>query len=166
MQLRTILTATSAVAALVAPAAAHAQTTDGDGGVVGKVPSSMELTLTQPAKGFAAFARARTYEMSIDALVTTTDAPSALSIADGDATSGSKAGHLTVGARRLASPLEATVGKAAFQPLGSATDPLLTRWSTITGRAKATVKLRQRVTAKSTGAYRKLVLITLSTETP
>jgi hypothetical protein len=126
----------------------------------------MELTLTQPAKGFATFAQARTYEMSIAALVTTTDAPSSLSIADGDAAGGSKAGHLTVGAKRLSAPLEAAVGNAAFQPLGTSTDPLLTRWTTITGRAKATVKLRQRVTAKRTGSYRKLVLVTLSTETP
>ena len=162
MQLRTMILTTSAVAALVAPAAARAQTT----GVGGDVHSSMELSLTQPVKGFAAFAQAKAYEMSIDAWATTTDAPGSLSIADGDVTSGSKAGHLTVGAKRLASPLEAAVGKAAFQPLGNTTDPLLKRWSTITGRAKATVKLRQRVTAKSTGTYRKLVVVTLSTETP
>jgi hypothetical protein len=166
MQLRTFIITTSAVAALVAPAAAQAQTTDGDTGVGGDVHSSMELSLTQPAKGFAAFARAKSYEMSIDAWVTATDAPSSLSIADGDVISGSKAGHLTIGSKRLSSPLEAAVGKAAFLPLGSSVDPLLTRWSTITGRAKATVRLRQRVSAKSTGTYRKLVLVTLSTETP
>jgi hypothetical protein len=171
MHLRTIITTTSALAALaalVAPTAAQAQgdPAGGNTGIGGDVHSFMELSLTQPAAGFAAFARAKPYEMSIDARVTTTDAPSSLSIADGEVISGSKAGHVTVGSKRLSSPLEAAVGKAAFQPLGSATDPLLTRWSTITGRAKATVKLRQRVTAKSTGSYRKLVLVTLSTETP
>ena len=33
-------------------------------------------------------------------------------------------------------------------------------------RAKTTIKLRQKVTRKSTGSYRKVVLVTLSTETP
>ena len=33
-------------------------------------------------------------------------------------------------------------------------------------KSKATVKLRQKVTGKATGTYRKLVLVTLSTETP
>ena len=42
------------------------------------------------------------------------------------------------------------------------------KWSDVTGRenGKATVKLRQKVKGKSTGNYRKLVLVTLSTETP
>ncbi|MDA0162924.1 hypothetical protein OM076_21810 [Solirubrobacter ginsenosidimutans] len=165
MQLRTFITTTSAVAALVAPAAAQAQA-GGDTGVGGDVHSFMELSLTQPAQGFAAFARAKSYEMSIVARATATDAPSSLSIADGDVVSGSKAGHLTIGAKRLSAPLEAAVGKGAFMPLGSSVDPLLVRWSSITARATATVKLRQRVTAKRTGSYRKLVLVTLSSETP
>ena len=45
-------------------------------------------------------------------------------------------------------------------------DPLLTRWTEQVTRKQATVKLRQKVKGKATGNYRKLVLVTLSTETP
>jgi hypothetical protein len=167
MKLRTILAA-SAIAALAAPAAAVAQTPPVDGGteVGGSVPSFLELILNQPAKGFAAFAKAKNYDMSFNAQITATDAPTLLTIADGDATSGAKLGHISVGSKRLPSPLEATVGKAAFQPLDGSVDPLLTKLSDSATRAKVTVKLRQKVTGKATGTYRKLVLVTASTETP
>jgi hypothetical protein len=168
MKLRTILVA-SAIGVLAAPAAAMADDTppvSGGTNVGGTVSSFLELIITQPAKGFAAFSKAKSYDMSFDARMTTTDAPTLLSLADGDATSGSKLGHLSVGDKRLPAPLEATVGSAAFQPLDASVDPLLTRWTSATARAKATVKLRQKVTAKATGSYRKLVLVTLSTETP
>ena len=150
----------AAIAALAAPSAAVAQVPVG-----GPVFSSLELTLTQP-KGFSAFTKAKTYEMSIDAHVTATDSPTLLSIADGDPTSGSKRGRISVGAKPLPAPLEAAVGKAAFQSLDSPVEPLLTRWSDAIARAEATIKLRQKVTAKSTGTYRKLVLVTVSTQTP
>ena len=167
MKLRTILAA-SAVAALVAPAAAVAQTPPVEGGtnVGGVAPSFLELIVNQPAKGFAAFSKTRSYEMTFDAQATATDAPTLLSLADGDATSGSKLGHISVGSKRLPSPLEATVGKSAFQPLDGSVDPLLAKWSDVMTRAKATVKLRQKVKGKAKGSYRKLVLLTLSTETP
>ena len=67
--------------------------------------------------------------MSFNAQVTTTDSPTLLTLADGDATSGSKLGHISVGSKRLPSPLEATIGKAAFQGLDSSVDPLLTTWT-------------------------------------
>ena len=67
--------------------------------------------------------------MSFDAQVTATDEPTLLTLADGDATSGSKLGHISVGSKRLPAPLEATVGKAAFQPLDGTVDPLLTKWT-------------------------------------
>lgn len=161
MKLRMILAGT-VVAALVAPSAASAQTTD----VGGTVPSFLELILTQPSKGFAAFSKTKSYEMSFKAQVTTTDAPTLLTLADGDATSGSKLGYISVGSKRLPSPLEATVGKAAFQSLDSSVDPLLTRWTGAQTRKATTVKLRQKVKGKATGNYRKVVLVTLSTETP
>jgi len=167
MKLRMILAGT-ALAALVAAPAAWSQTPPVDDGTVvgGTVPSFLELSLTQPSKGFASFARTRSYEMSFDAQVTTTDSPTLLTLADGDVTSGSKLGHISVGSKRLPSPLEARIGKAAFQGLDSSVDPLLTRWNQAQGRAKATVKLRQKVKGKATGSYRKVVLVTLSTETP
>ena len=168
MKLRTILAGT-ALAALAAPAA-MAQTppdpVSGGTNVGGSVNSFLELILTQPTKGFAAFSKTKSYEMSFDAQVTSTDAPTLLTLADGDATSGSKLGHISVGSKRLPEPLEATVGKAAFQPLDGSIDPLLTKWTDSGTRQKATVKLRQKVTGKATGNYRKVLLVTLSTETP
>jgi hypothetical protein len=104
--------------------------------------------------------------MSFDAQVTATDEPTLLTLADGDATSGSKLGHISVGSKRLPAPLEATVGKAAFQPLDGSVDPLLTKWTEAGTRVKTTVKLRQKVKGKATGNYRKVLLVTLSTETP
>ena len=167
MKLRTILAAT-VIGALAAPGAAMAQTPPVSGGtdIGGSVPSFLELILTQPAKGFAAFSKAKSYEMSFDAQITATDPGTLLSLADGDATSGSKLGHLSVGSKRLPSPLEAAVGKSAFQPLDGSVDPLLTKLSDAATRSKTTVKLRQKVTGKATGTYHKLVLVTLSTETP
>ena len=167
MKLRTIVAGT-ALAALLAAPAAMAQTPPVDGGteVGGTVPSFLELILTQPSKGFASFSKTKSYEMSFNAHVTTTDAPTLLTLADGDATSGSKLGHISVGSKRLPSPLEARMGKAAFQGLDSSVDPLLTRWSQSVTRQQATVKLRQKVKGKATGNYRKVVLVTLSTETP
>jgi len=132
----------------------------------GSVNSFLELILPQPAKGFAAFSKKKSYEMSFDVQATASDTTTLLSIADGDATSGSKLGHISIGSKRLPSPLEATVGKSAFQPLDGTVDPLLNKWSDAMARSKVTVKLRQKVAGKATGTYRKIVLATLSTETP
>jgi len=168
MKLRTML-AGAVIAVLAAPTAALAQTPDpvsGGTNVGGSVPSFLELILTQPSKGFAAFSKTKSYEMSFDAQVTATDAPTLLTLADGDATSGSKLGHISVGSKRLAAPLEAAVGRSPFQPLDNAVDPLLAKWTESATRLKSTVKLRQKVTGKATGNYRKVLLVTLSTETP
>ena len=153
--------AASALAALATPAAVSAQVPVG-----GNVNSSIELVLTPPTKQFSTFARARTYEMSFDAHVIGTVAPLRLSVADGDAASGLARGRISVGSKRLPSPLEAAVGRSAFQPLDSSVDPLLARWGDVASRAPATVKLRQKVASRSRGSYRKLILVTLSTDVP
>ena len=152
----------AALFVLAVPSVASAQTT----GVGGDVHSQMSLSLDQPAKGFAAFTKAKTYETALTARTTATDGQMLLSIADGDAINGSRRGHLAVGTKRLPAPLEAAVGSAAFQPLDASVDPLLKRWPTFGANLEATIKLRQKVDRKATGNYRKLVLVTLSTETP
>jgi hypothetical protein len=166
MKLRTILAAT-ALSAVAAPAA-WAQTPPIEGGTVvgGVTPSFLELTLTQPKAGLSTFPRARTYTTSFDAMVTATDDTTLLTLADGDAASGSKLGRMASGSKRLSQPLEARVGRSAFQSLAQSVDPLLKRWNEPGSRVKATVQLRQKVSAKTSGSYRKLVLVTLSTETP
>jgi hypothetical protein len=153
------------VAAAAVPA--HAQTPPVDGGttVGGKVDSYLELILTQP-NGFSTFKKSGTYSLSVDAMVTGTDKQTQLSVADGDATSGSKLGYMASGAKRLKDPLEARVGNAAFQPLNVSVDPLLAIWSKPVTRQAAKVTLRQKVRGKVSGTYRKLVLFTASSETP
>jgi hypothetical protein len=146
---------------LAVPGVAQAQTT----GVGGDVNSQLGLSFDQP-KAFAAFTKAKTYSTSLNVRVTATDGPMQLSLADGDATSGSKRGHLAVGSKRLPAPLEATVGSAAFQPLDASVDPLLKRWADFGSNVAATIKLRQKVDSETSGSYRKLVLVTLSSETP
>jgi hypothetical protein len=158
-----------ALAAAVAPAAAWAQEpppVDGGVGIGGSVASYLELILTQPASSFATFTRPRTYSTSFKATVTATDRPTLLTLADGDATSGSRLGHLASSSARLPQPLEATVGKAAFQGLDASIDPLLTRFDDVVTRKTATIRLRQKVTAKAPGTYHKIILVTLSSQTP
>jgi hypothetical protein len=158
-----------ALAAAVAPTAARAQDPGPVGGgtdVGGTVPSYLELILTQPASSFARFAKPRTYSTSFRATITATDKPTLLTLADGDATSGSKLGHMARGAKRLPLPLEARVGKAAFQGLDASVDPLLTRFNDAVTRQTATVRLRQKVRARAPGAYHKIILVTLSSQTP
>jgi hypothetical protein len=166
MKLRTILVA-SAIAAMAAPSAAVAQTPPISGGteVGGVAPSFLELILTQPAKGFASFAKTKSYSMSFNVAATATDSPTQLSIVDGDETRGKKLGHISVGHKRLPSPLEAKV-KGAYQPLDDSVDPLLASWSDVMTRSEKKIRLRQKVKGKAKGNYHKLVLVTLSTETP
>jgi hypothetical protein len=166
MKLRTIVAAT-ALGAVAAPAA-QAQTppVGGGVGVGGTAPSFLELIISQPSKSFSSFRRARTYEMTFNAQVTATDAPTLLTLADGEVTRGSKLGHLTSGRKRLPLPLEARVGRSAFQPLDQSVDPLLTRWTDAMARQTTAVNLRQKVRARASGSYRKVLLVTLSTDTP
>ena len=166
MKLRTILAAT-AISAVAAPAA-WAQTPPIEGGteVGGMVFSSLELTLSQPKASLSTFPRARTYTTSFDALVTATDDTTMLTLADGEVSSGSKRGRMASGSRLLPEPLEARVGRSSFQTLAQSVDPLLARWNAAQSRGKTTIQLRQKVDRKASGSYRKLVLVTLSTDTP
>src|SRR3954447_5995829 len=159
----------TALGAAAVPAVASAQVPDPISGgtqIGGLAPSFMELILTQPATAsFTKFTKAKTYSASFDASVILTDDSANLSIADGEVAKGSKLGHLTSGSKKLPLALEARVGKGAFQPLDSTVGPMLTRWDGPATRAKATVNLRQKVTKKASGSYRKIVFATLSSET-
>jgi hypothetical protein len=151
----------------VAVPAALAQVPPVEGGtpVGGTVDSYLELILTQPS-GFATFKSSGSYQLSFDAMATGTENTTQLSLADGDAASGAKLGHLASGSKRLPDPLEARVGSAAFQPLDAAVDPLLARWARPIARQAAKVTLRQTVRGKPSGTFHKVILVTLSPETP
>jgi hypothetical protein len=156
------------VAGAVVPAAAWAQAPPVDGGtdISASVPSYLELIVSKPGTSLKTFPKARTYSTSFVAVVTATDAPTQLTLADGDASSGSALGHMSSGAKRLPLPLEAKAGKGAFQPLDAAADPLLARWNDVVTRQATTVRLRQKVRSRAAGSYHKLILATASAETP
>ncbi|MBE2316559.1 hypothetical protein DVA67_011270 [Solirubrobacter sp. CPCC 204708] len=163
--LRSLVPAT-AVIALIAPAPALAQT-DGSTGIEANVPSVLELIITQPkSASFTTFPKARTYSTSFRVAVTTSDAAARLSLADGEVASGSKKGRLAAGRKLLPLPLEARVGKSPFAPLSTPVEPQLSRWNTAVARAQATVNLRQEIEKKASGNYRKVLLVTLSSDTP
>src|SRR5262245_10956585 len=138
---------TIAVLALMA-VPAKAQTPDPveDGtNVGGDVTSSLELILPQ-SNGLASFKRAGTFTFSFNVLLTTTESRGQLDIVDGDESSGSKLGHMSAGSKRLPDPLEAKIGKAAFQPLDESLDPF-----SLSGpftRKASKVTLRQKVRSK------------------
>jgi hypothetical protein len=167
MKLRIMLAGTALVAA--AAPAVWAQTAPVSGGtnIGGSVPTFLELVLNQPANAaFASFPKARTYELSFDALVTATDKPTLLTLADGSVPSGAKRGFLTSGSKRLPLALEARGPIGGFQALNQAVDPQLGRFGSEGTRMKATIKLRQKVKKKARGSYRKIVLVTVTSETP
>ena len=168
MKLRTFIAATVVGAMAVAAPVASAQTApvDGNTNIGGSVPSFLELIISQPKSSFATFSSAKTYSTSFDVAVTTTDDASQLSLADGEIAKGSKMGRLAAGSKVLPLPLEARVGKSAFAPLNTPVDAQLTKWSEAQARGKATVNLRQQVKTKVKGSYRKVLLVTLSTDTP
>ena len=155
---------TLALLALVAiPAKAQTPPVDDGTNVGGDVSSSLELILPQ-ANGFASFKRAGTFTFSFNVMLTTTESRGQLDIVDGEASSGSKLGHMSSGSKRLPDPLEARIGKAAFQPLDESLDPF--NLSGPFTRKTAKVTLRQKVRSKPSGTYRKPILITASSETP
>jgi hypothetical protein len=133
----------------------------------GSVPSYLELILTQPT-GLATFPTKKTYTTSFQAFVTATDdAGARLSIVDGDTSSAKKLGHLASGTKTLPLPLQARAGtKGAFQLLDQPIDPLLTSWNKPITREPAAIGLRQQVKAKAAGTYHKILLVTVSPETP
>ncbi len=157
--------ALAVLAVAAAPATAQTQPVDDGTTVGGQVPSSLELILT-PRSGFSKFKRAGAFTLKFHTMVTTTENVAVLSLADGDAASGSKLGHLSAGAKRLPDALEARAGRSAFQPLDKALDALLMHWSGPITRKAATVTLRQKVRTKSSATYRKTLLVTASSETP
>jgi hypothetical protein len=114
MRVVKMLLGAALAAAVVPAAAARAQEPSPVGGgtnVGGTVPSYLELILGKPTSSLATFKTVRTYTSRFQAMVTATDRPTELTLADGDATSGSRLGRLMSGSHRMPLPLEATIGR-------------------------------------------------------
>ena len=151
------------LALAAAPAMAQTPPVEDGTAVGGHVDGSLELILPQ-ASGFTSFKRAGSFTFSFDVMTTTTETSAQLDVVDGDATSGSKLGHMSVGSKRLPDPMEAKVVKGAFQPLSEALEPF--RLAGPMSRKTSKITLRQKVRSKPKGAYRKVVLVTAMSETP
>jgi hypothetical protein len=162
MKPHTLLALASIGGAAVMAAPAAAQTTDPTGIVL----SQYELELGSPKATLSTFPKAKTYTTSFTVAVTTTEPDAHLTLADGDVTRGAKRGRLASGSRLLKAPLEARVGSRAFAPLNLSVDTPLARLSGPSANQRVTVRLRQRVEKKVSGRYGKLLLTTLSTDTP
>jgi hypothetical protein len=155
---------TLAVLALAAaPATAQTPPVEDGTNVGGHVDGSLELILPQ-ASGFGSFKRAGTFSFSFSVMTTTTETAAQLDIVDGDATAGSKLGHLASGSKSLPDPLEARVVKGAFQPLDESLDPF--NLAGPMSRKTSKITLRQKVRSKPKGTYHKTLLVTASSETP
>ena len=165
-KLRTSITASAAIALLAATPSVAAAQDGGDTTLGGTVPSFTELVLPEAKTALQTFPKAKTYTSSFQVAVTTTEPALQLSLADGDVASGSKRGRLASGSTLLPLPVEARVGRTAFAPLNLAVDTPLSRFTGPLSRGKATVDLRQTVQKKAAGRYRKLVLVTVSLDTP
>ena len=141
---------------------------DAPGNVSGTVPATLSLAVGGPAS-FGAFTPgiARTYLTSLGATVTSTAADALLSVADPSATG---TGHLVNAAFVLPQPLQARVGAAAFNNVGSSASPLnLRTWSGPASNDNVTVDFSQLVNANDplrTGTYSKTLTFTLSTTSP
>ena len=155
---------TLAIFALVAvPAGAQTAPVEDGTNVGGRVDGSLELILPQ-TNGLATFKRAGTFTYSFNVMTTTTETAAQLAIVDGQATSGSKLGHLSSGSKRLPDPLEARVGNVAFQPLDESLDPFHLKGPM--SRKTSKITLRQKVRSKPKGTYRAVLLVSASSETP
>lgn len=157
----------ASLGALAVSAPGAAAQTDGNSGVGGNVPPGFyELIIGSPKSSLSTFAKARTYTSSFSVSVTTSETAANLSLTDGDVATGSKRGRLANGSKLLPRPLEARVGKTAFAPLNLPVDTPLVRLGGPFSNETRTVNLRQKVETKTSGRYGKLMLVTLSSDTP
>ena len=163
MKVRMLVAGSVVAAGLVAAPMASAQGVD----VGGNVPPLAELVVSQPKSSLETFRSAKTYSTSFTVAVTTSEPKATLSLADGEVTKGSKIGRLSSGSKLLPVPLEARVGKSsAFAPLTTAMDLPLTKFTSVQANGEVKVDLRQEVEKKTSGSYGKLLLVTLSSDTP
>ena len=118
------------VAALAMLGGAPAAPAEGGTPVGGTVESTLTLSLGEPSTftRVSAGHRQSVYDATIPVEVTATDAPIRLSLADGEAISGARRGHLVRGHSNLAIALQAATGRGSFRSLDAGVDSVLEQW--------------------------------------
>lgn len=137
--------------------------------VGGAVPSTLSLSLSEPSPFVRSGAGGGSvYTATIQAQATATDAPTRLTITDGEAVAGRRHGHMVKGASILSSPLLAAAGGGSFRSLDAGIDPLLERWEEPVSAAVTTIRVRQRThgSASAFHKYHKLLLVTIAAAGP
>jgi hypothetical protein len=145
--------------------------------VGGSVRSVLSLSVSQPSgftraggggAGSGGKRRGRLYTATIQLAVTATEAPTRLSLADGEATGGARHGHLIAGGRVLSPALEASAGRGPYRSLASRVDPQLGQSSEPLAEQPQTIRLRQayRGGASNLRRYHKLLLVTVTAGGP
>jgi hypothetical protein len=164
--------------ALAATALAGAAPAQGQVGpqVGGSVPSVLALSLGAPgpfvpARGGRYGGRrrgARLYTASVDVAVTATDAPTRLSLAEGEAGAPRRRGHLVRGDSVLSPALGVAAGRGRFSSLARRVPATLKLWREPLAAQRATIRLRQafRGSARALARYHKLLLVTLTAAGP
>jgi hypothetical protein len=164
---RWALAAVAVVAVFAGANVAHAE----EPTVGGTVESTLGLSLGEASHFVRVSAghRKSVYDATIPVEVTATDAPVRLSLADGEAISGARRGHLVRGHRSLAVALRAAAGSGSFHSLDASVDPMLEQWEEPVSLEGATIRLRQTVRGAHQppiGDYHKLLLVTVTTAGP
>jgi len=157
------LLATLALAALVGLGGPTARAQSNIGGAV---PTLIALSIGTPT-ALAASGR-DAYVLRVPVEVTSTVDQVRLSVGDGEDFAGPAHGRVHDGGQLLAAPLEVAVGDGPAQSLAAPTDPLLETWNGPTALAPAEVVVSQRVAHRlaAVQSLQKVVLITVSTDTP
>lgn len=168
MRLRTL---TLLVASLTVLGAAPAALAEAGTPVGGTVESTLALSLGEPSPfaRVSAGHRQSMYDATIPVEVTATDAPVRLSLADGEAISGARRGHLMRGHSSLAIALQAAAGRGPLRSLDTSTDSVLEQWGEPVSLEAATIRLRQTVRGAHQphiGGYHKLLLVTVTAAGP
>ena len=165
---RALFSSVALLVALVGASVAHAE--EAPPRVGGSVGSVLGLTLGEPSPfSRLSVGRGRSvYTATIRVEVTATEAPTRLTIADGEASAGRRRGHLVRGASILAAPLRAAGSRGAYRSLDVRVDPLLELWSEPVANATAKIWLRQTVRGRPRmlRGYHKLLLVTVSAAGP
>jgi hypothetical protein len=164
---RWALAAVAAMATFAGANVAHAE----EPTVGGSVESTLGLSLGEPSPFVRVSAghRKSVYDATIAVEVTATDAPVRLSLADGEAISGARRGHLVRGRSSLTVALRAAAGHGSFRSLDASVDPVLEQWGEPVSLEGATIRLRQVVRGAHQppiGGYHKLLLVTVTAAGP